>query len=893
MKTSKSLDWAELNQALFEEAGDALFLFDPDSDELVDVNPAAQRLCGFSRQELMKLPATYLFRFEGKGGMQRLRHASKNTGIFHSQEGYFLRTAQDGVWIPVNLTITRLHVQPKTLGLITARDLSEQRESHQRLVRMEAELRRVLASVSDCLWSAEIDASGQWAYRYFSPVVQRITGQPPEFFLAGINRWWSAVHPEDRPRWERALVQMRSGMTVQEEYRILRPDGAQRWVRDSVVASRGPDGRSLRLDGVITDISGRKQAELALREREARLRLLIEQMPGVLWTTDRELYITSSVGNGLAAINLRPNQLVGTNLVDFLKADANSQLPIEAHRRALSGVSSSYTMDWRQRNYQVHIEPLYNPDGSIGGTIGVALDLTERKQAEEEAAKGHALLRGLIDSIPDLIFYKNREGVYLGGNTAFEQYIGRKEKDFVGRTDLELFPRDIGLAYQERDRQILADGQPRRSEEWLAYPDGRKVLVETLKTPFFGPQGEVLGLIGISRDITERRRLEEQLRQTQKMDAVGQLAGGVAHDFNNLLTAIVGNVSLLLSSKHLHEADRELLTATEQAAQRATDLTRQLLGFSRQTMLRLQPTNLCNSIQEVVAILRRTIDPRIHVVQKADPDLWPVQADPGQMNQVLLNLCLNARDAMPQGGTLTIEATNLLITAEQARLQLDARAGEYVRLRVSDTGHGIPPEIRPRIFEPFFTTKGPGRGTGLGLAMVFGIVKQHQGWIECHTEVERGTRFDIYLPRLKGSPTPAIVTPPAPALNGGSETILLVDDEAVIRNLGRAILQRQGYRVLLAEDGKQAVEIYQKEKDQIDLVILDLTMPQLSGRDALRCLLKINPRVRVLFSSGYSAEHVTESEKDGVLGFINKPYRPQELANTVRDALDRRTTAAE
>ena len=325
-----------------------------------------------------------------------------------------------------------------------------------------------------------------------------------------------------------------------------------------------------------------------------------------------------------------------------------------------------------------------------------------------------------------------------------------------------MLARELADFYRERDRQVLADGKPRRDEEWIDLPDGRQILVETLQTPFFGPDGRLLGLIGMSRDITERKRLEEQLRQAQKMEAVGQLAGGVAHDFNNLLTAILGNVSLLLGSKPAADPDHELLAATEQAAQRATDLTRQLLGFSRQTMLRLEPTDLNASIQEIVAILRRTIDPRITVDVNSVEAIWSVRADPGQINQVLMNLCINARDAMPQGGVLRLETANILLDDSTSRLHLEARPGAFVRLRVRDSGQGIAPDVRPRIFEPFFTTKGPGKGTGLGLAMVYGIIKQHRGWIECASELGHGTYFDIYLPRFQADGAPRAGPPSRP-----------------------------------------------------------------------------------------------------------------------------------
>jgi CheY-like chemotaxis protein len=289
-----------------------------------------------------------------------------------------------------------------------------------------------------------------------------------------------------------------------------------------------------------------------------------------------------------------------------------------------------------------------------------------------------------------------------------------------------------------------------------------------------------------------------------------------------------------------------------------------------------------------VRILRRTIDPRIRVEVRLRPDLWTVKADSAQVNQVLMNLCLNARDAMTEGGRLLLETDHFAPDEEYLRLHLEARPGEYVRLRVRDTGYGIPPEIKPRIFEPFFTTKETGQGTGLGLAMVFGIVKQHRGWIDCESVVHEGTTFDIYLPRSAPQEAGARrAIPVAPrAAPAGKETILLVDDEPMIRQLGTTILERHGYEVLLASDGLEALEVYQRHRGQIDLVILDLTMPRLSGRDTCKRLVEMDPAVRVLFSSGYSAEHVGTADFSQVLGFLNKPYRAEELTDKLRASLD-------
>jgi CheY-like chemotaxis protein len=304
----------------------------------------------------------------------------------------------------------------------------------------------------------------------------------------------------------------------------------------------------------------------------------------------------------------------------------------------------------------------------------------------------------------------------------------------------------------------------------------------------------------------------------------------------------------------------------------------------------LKPLDLNVAIEEIVAILGRIIDPRIAVEVTGVPELWTVTADPSRINQVLMNLCLNARDAMPEGGRLLLETRNVELDASAASTHPDARPGQYVRLRVGDTGHGIPPDILPRIFDPFVTTKEPGKGTGLGLTTVASIVKQHQGWIECLSAVGHGTVFDVYLPRTT-SAAGAVAAPPTthpPAV--GTETILLVDDEAMIRDLSQLVLRRAGYHVLLAADGREAVELYWRESSHIDLVILDLMMPRLSGREVLQQLRQINPTVRVVVASGYWPESESGADIEGVLGFVRKPYRETDLLATIRSALDKGRT---
>jgi nitrogen-specific signal transduction histidine kinase/ActR/RegA family two-component response regulator len=395
----------------------------------------------------------------------------------------------------------------------------------------------------------------------------------------------------------------------------------------------------------------------------------------------------------------------------------------------------------------------------------------------------------------------------------------------------------------------------------------------------------------VSVDVTERQKLEEQLRQSQKMEALGQLAGGVAHDFNNLLTAVLGNLALVKLDQD--DQNRPLLRTVEQAAGRAADLTRKLLGYARRNQLLVAPVAPADMIGEVVDILRRTLDPRIEIAVDVRTES-PVLADATLVNQALFNLCLNARDAMPGGGRLTLAADAVALGPDDLGGHPEARPGAYVRLAVADTGYGMAEAVVRRLFEPFFTTKGVGRGTGLGLPMVHGIMRQHGGWVAVESTPGRGSRFELFLPvasaakRDSGAlPPPRLAatvdTPPPADDRSAAGTILLVDDEGMIRQLGRVVLESAGYTVLEAEDGVEAVDVFRREHPRIDLVILDLTMPRLSGRDAFRQIQEIDPAARVLFSSGYSADDL--SEADGAKGLLSKPYRPPDLLAAVRRAV--------
>jgi two-component system cell cycle sensor histidine kinase/response regulator CckA len=516
-------------------------------------------------------------------------------------------------------------------------------------------------------------------------------------------------------------------------------------------------------------------------------------------------------------------------------------------------------------------------------------DVTEHRRVEQALRESELRFRQVAETVHQVLYLVTAD---------FEEvlYVSPSYEEVWGRSCQSLYDDAKswldGVHPDDRPRVVEVLNRPaverqRVKEYRVLRDDGSVRIVCDRHYELLDASGQVYRIVGVADDVTERRRLEEQLRDAQKMEAVGQLAGGVAHDFNNLLTVITGNVSLLLRRSDLSATHREQLEEVERAALRGGELTKKLLGFSRRAPLSLEPIDLRAVARETAALLRRTLDPRVRLVVEEGSEPCTVLADAGEMSQVLLNLCLNGRDAMPEGGRLLIRTRTREVSDEHARMVIDARPGEAVCVTVEDTGHGIASEIRGRVFEPFFTTKEPGAGTGLGLAMVFGIVKQHQGWIELASDPAHGSRFDIYLPRHvtpgQSESVAALATPPSNA----RETVLFVDDEEAVRKLARAILSDHGYRVLLAEDGPSALALFEREWRAIDLVVLDLRMPRLSGRDTLHRLWVIDPGARVIISSGHAGEHERVAESEPIAGSLAKPYGFEELVRAVRDALER------
>ena len=567
-----------------------------------------------------------------------------------------------------------------------------------------------------------------------------------------------------------------------------------------------------------------------------------------------------------------------------------------AHRKVVARIPDEGTREMRllARAFNKMVEEVSCHREELESLVDIRTRKLRESQGKLEEIS--AQLRAAFESTREAILIVRRDGVVITANRRIKEYFGLSNQKMtwgkfenVRESFFDCFADREG--FEESWDRSASDPDFTCEGEWeIVGPEPRVVFGYTV--PVRNQAGESFAHLWTFEDITRERELQRGLEQAQKMEAIGRLAGGVAHDFNNLLTGIIGNLSLVEmaagSSLAKSGANKYIVTA-KQAGERAAELVKQLLGFSRKSHLTLEHCDVNGIVAEVSDLLRHTLDPRISIETDVESGLWGVRVDPTQVQQVVMNMCVNAKDALEESGTIRLRTENVTVDQEEAGKH-DALPGDYVRLCVADDGQGIPREILDKVFEPFFTTKEPGKGTGLGLATCYGIVQQHGGWIECESEVGAGTTFSIFLPRREQKAVEA--PPPGPGPEqpsvGGSESILLVDDDLVVRGVAECVLKHHGYDVVCASDGREAVDLVRERGGQFSLVLLDLTMPNISGKDAFKMIKEIRPEMKVLFCSGYLLTY-EEFEEDGGYrpeGFVQKPYDVTKLASSVRGVID-------
>jgi PAS domain S-box-containing protein len=577
--------------------------------------------------------------------------------------------------------------------------------------------------------------------------------------------------------------------------------------------------------------------------------------------------------NGVQAMKLAGQMLPGTPIL-LVSGTIGEEAAIESLK---AGATDYVLKQWPER-----LVP------AVRRALRESEERKSRLLAETKLVRREKLFRALSENSLDVVTVLDKDGTFKHNSPSVSRVLGYKPEELAGQNAFAMIHADdVEATRKDFQRCIENPGQTTTSKFRTRHQDGSWLYLETVCKSFLDDP-EIAGVVVNSRDVTERHRLEEQLLHSQKMEAIGQLAGGVAHDFNNILTVIQGHASLLRAGEKLPETQKTSVDQIYQAAERAAGLTRQLLTFSRRQLMQPKPLDLNAVLGNMTKMLGRILGEDIALQFNYSAGQPWVHADEGMIEQVVMNLAVNSRDAMPTGGQLTIKITVAEIKPGELARHPGGRAGRFACFSVADTGSGIKPEVLPHIFEPFFTTKAVGKGTGLGLATVYGIVKQHSGWISVQSRAGQGTLFEVFLPAINSVAGKSSDTTMDEALPRGTETILVVEDEAPVRELVSSVLTALGYRILEAASGVKALEVWRQHRDTIDLLLTDIVMPDgMTGRDLAEKVQAEKPSLKAIYTSGYSSDIVGRDFvlREG-LNYLQKPFVPQKLARAVRKCLD-------
>lgn len=756
-------------------------------------------------------------------------------------------------------------------------------------------LRAALQAADIGVWQVDM----QSGVATWDPVAAKLFGglSPPH--AAAMDH---GVFPEDRDRVA-AFFQAGSAFASENriEFRIRAPNDTVRWLECIGCPLNAENGESGQLVGLVRDATARKRAEVELEQSRRQLDTLVRNLPGIAYSCEpktprpkspRRIFFISSGALELTGYTPeeleqgKPDWLELVHPDDVEEFTRQVEIAI-AERRPLSLTYRITGRDGHIRWVTERSAIVTDKDGHPLSLEGFIWNVSDQALARAELQHSKNLLETVIEAIPDGVYLKDytNDGRYVVVNSATERLVGRTSQEIVGRSDYELFPQELADSFAEEDRIIINGEKPHFTmEQSFETPIGQRI-IEVRKFPIREFHSQTNYVLGIVRDRTEQRGLEEQLKRVQRMEAVGQLTGGVAHDFNNLLAITMAYGEILRERVGHDQALVGIVDRVLEATQRGADLVSSLLAFARQQRLEPRTVDLNERLPGILSLLQRTLGENIRIHLLRDPNLWPALIDPNQFDNALVNLAINARDAMPNGGTLTIETVNVHMEADYIAQHIEVQPGDYIMLAVSDTGIGMTPEVLARAFEPFFTTKEPGRGTGLGLSMVYGFIKQSGGHVSIHSEAGLGTTIKLYLPRAAGvSDQTQSRSTSAPAM--GRETILLVEDNADVRQATTLQLRALGYKVVEAENAVQALALLDSGV-AIDLMFTDIMMPGgMTGFDLAGKARQKWPDLKLLFASGYvdvAAGNVDVRRYDAEL--LSKPYRKEDLARAIRAAL--------
>ena len=847
-------------------------------------NRGAESLYGYSTAEVIGQHFSIIVPPELRGEMtELLERVGRGESIRRLET---VRLTQDGGRREVSLTISPIRDSAgKVIGISTiGRDISDKKRQEAALRESESHYRLLFNNNPLPLWVYDLKTL---RFLDVNEAAIRHYGYSRAEFLAMTLR---DIRPaEDVPGVLASIPTFGAGPAGPATWKHRKKDGTLIDV-EIVSDDIAYEGREARLV-LAKDITERRRAEEALRVSEERFRDLFENASDIIYTLDLEGNLTSVNRAGENLLGYDSDDLFGKPIRRFV-SPAYRDLMVRMMERKMRGEPmTSYEVEMITRDgtpvtLEVNSRLMYGGDRAAG-VQGIARDVTARKRAEEALRANEERFRALLENSADGITVMAADGTVTYISPAGERLLGRPQAEVIGhyRADL-LQPEEAAQVRADFNDLLAHPGAQQQVSFRVRNADGTWRWIEGVWTNLID-NPSVQGVVLNYRDVTERVSLEDQFRQAQRMEAVGRLAGGIAHDFNNLLTAINGYADLGLMAMRQDDPLRRHLGEIKKAGSRAATLTRHLLAFSRRQVLQPKVLDVNALIADLGGMLPRLIGENIELRTLAGEGLGHIRADPGQLEQVIVNLVVNARDAMPDGGRVVLETRNVFLDDAYCREHLDVTPGPYVMVAVTDTGVGMDEQTRQRIFEPFFTTKEVGKGTGLGLSTVFGIVTQSGGHVWVSSEPGKGTTFKIYLPRVDGEVEKTGGGDGTDEIIGGGETILLVEDEDLVRGVAVAALKGAGYRVLEARNGGEALLLFEKHADKIDLLVTDVVMPGVSGKILAERLAQIRPGLRVLYMSGYTENTVVHHGvlEEGI-NFLEKPFPPNQLILRVRKVLD-------
>lgn len=799
-----------------------------------------------------------------------------------SWTGEFIVQHKNGTTFPALVTDSPIYDEQGTLiGIVgISKDITEQRNAITRLQESEERFRNMADTSPVMIWMSDTDTLCQ----YFNKSWLEFTGRTLQQEIG--NGWTEGVHPEDLQFCLNTYITaFNSRQDFAIEYRVRRNDGQYRWILDAGSPRIDAHGNFVGYIGSGIDITERRQALEALQEGEARLKLALEAACMCTWDWDilnnqitysnKDNFISKLAPNFspstyqtfLNGIHPQDRERVATEVMNAINHEANYDTEFRV-------LIDEEEILWLGSKGQV----FYDQSGKAIRMVGVLMDISERKQAEIKIHQQATLL----DIATDAILVQDLNNQILFWNQSAKHLYGWLEQEAIGQNAVNLlFNSEESLQLIEEIHAALVDKGFWQGEINQLTKEGKKIIVESRWTLVRDEQGQPKSFLVSNTDITQKKQIESQFLRAQRLESIGILASGIAHDLNNVLSPILMSLQLL-EKKFSDKQTQQLIKILDTNVQRGADLIKQVLSFAKGVSGKLIILPIKQVVAEIHQIIQQTFPKSISFTTELPLDLWAVYADPTQLQQVLMNLCINARDAMPYGGSLKVSAANKFIDELSAQSFFEAKAGYYIVISVVDTGTGIAPEILERIFEPFFTTKETGKGTGLGLSTVMGIVKNYGGFINVESSLCQGSQFQVYLPAITSTQQHQQVTQDSELLTGNGESILVVDDELSLQEITQISLADYNYQVLTASNGIEALSLYVKHKDKISAVLMDLMMPEMDGITAIHALRRINPRIKIIATSGLATnEKINEVSSIGVKAFLPKPYTLSELLKTL------------